>query len=677
MVRSAQYPEERQARRVFELSYPEVDEAVRENYAYLVAARRLTLDDAMEKLQSEVESGTADCKPKSLPTVSARPPPARPPMSTRCLGSPIASSSNNGGSAAPATSLTQRSTNCASRGTEAKAGANNVPPRSESPGGSDDSAEVVVGYRGGNTRISASTRTPVGAIRKDNVPVKESTTFKTAADENASTPSRGVGSPFSATPPTESRKDHSSAYRQGTYDRTRGDRCSSAHAVDAPKPNKDGPNSAPDVLTSNPHTGGEDESDPPAASSGSHPERTAAFARARGTDSRRKTQNDGAADDVLATSKKSAWTEPAEKKPSPSCGGSDGASMRGTRKETAAAAAAAQGEEGREKEGGGCNDADGEPMFSATKLVTDDEKAAFDAKMKEMMHYWYRDETSMYDYTLRSLPRGQVIFFTTSMTGNRQVRDHCRQLENLLHMKLIPHHTIDVADSEFFQRRVRKMYTHATLKRVVPEMPLLFVDDKLIGDFTAVQDLEDAGQLDEKLLEAGCSVLRPRVVAELEAKRMGIPGAPLVLSTKLERKSSNVGISNATAAAPPEISRSAIRKEEDEESEHAPDMSSKRPMEDKATGDERSHHSLAPSVARSTRSTALNDAGRNSTHTTDVEKHSAPVTLPRLPSAAVSRNKELRDADLGNTHSRQPNSRRFSASSRSFAAAAVSHVALC
>lgn len=200
---------------------------------------------------------------------------------------------------------------------------------------------------------------------------------------------------------------------------------------------------------------------------------------------------------------------------------------------------------------------DGEPLLSALKQATSEERAAFEEKQADMLYYEYGEETSMFDSALSRYGPGQVLFFRTSMTGDRAVRDRCRQMENMLFLKLIPHHTVDVADSAFFQQRLRRLYASNTGKQSTPSPPMLFVDKKLIGDFPTVQELEDCGELDTKLLESGCRVLRPRVVEAYGRRKAGLAAEPLVLARSPSRTSATTQLPPGDAA---EVERPTDRK---------------------------------------------------------------------------------------------------------------------
>lgn len=119
-----------------------------------------------------------------------------------------------------------------------------------------------------------------------------------------------------------------------------------------------------------------------------------------------------------------------------------------------------------------------------------------------LKHYSYGDSAANYDAEVLATP-GQVILFTTSMTGDRQVRDRCRQLETLLSVKRIPYHHMDVADNALLKKKAREIHRSATGITKMPLMPLLCVDNRLVGNCETVQDLEDSGALDHTLRKLG------------------------------------------------------------------------------------------------------------------------------------------------------------------------------
>lgn len=102
----------------------------------------------------------------------------------------------------------------------------------------------------------------------------------------------------------------------------------------------------------------------------------------------------------------------------------------------------------------------------------------------------------------------EVRLYVTSITGSRQVRDHCRALERHLYLLQVPHETIDVTEtSNFVLPRLRRQIAAATGVSAASlsdlELPLLFVGDRYVGDFGTVNDLVDADQLVRRLKELG------------------------------------------------------------------------------------------------------------------------------------------------------------------------------
>ena len=91
----------------------------------------------------------------------------------------------------------------------------------------------------------------------------------------------------------------------------------------------------------------------------------------------------------------------------------------------------------------------------------------------------------------------ELILYTTSMTNDRQVRDHCRLLKNLLYVRRIEHSELDIADNAFLQRRLEKLCGGRF------PMPLLFVGEQFIGNYPIVQELEDNGTFMEALAQRG------------------------------------------------------------------------------------------------------------------------------------------------------------------------------
>ncbi|KPA77883.1 hypothetical protein ABB37_06675 [Leptomonas pyrrhocoris] len=635
MVQSSQYPEERQARRILELSYPEVDEEVRENLAYLVSARRMTLDDALAKLDT---GGGGIQKHKATKPTTTTTAPAQ---------APLTSCATNGRRAGPtgstaAEALRQRKGLRNDGAEETGRGHRRV---------NDDGEEAAADYRRGNARHTTTTTAPAGS-RSKATEKDVATPTKAAAAGYPAVSSRSARPTISATPPKAAASSRlgNSISREVRYNRNRSDTRvsrSDSELTELRESSRSlvrseddcGQHSAPDLLNS--RAAG----DMGSGSASLPRQRYTAASTRTGARWREVDEDSAAAAAALEPRNKAAWAELAEKRQVSSSSTNGVSSLRSI----------------NDKEDGNVSTKentmnaldDGEPMLTDAKLVTDEEKAAYEDRMKDMMHYWYRDETSMFDYTLRSMPTGQVLFFTTSMTGDRKVRDHCRLMENMLYLKLIPHHTIDVADSEFFQRRVRRMYTHSTQKRVMPDMPLLFVDDKLIGDFTAVQELEDAGELDAKLLEAGCSVLRPRAVAQVEAKLAGLPGTRLVLPAsvpqRINSKSTAEGDSTGTSARP-----TAAKKRAATTATTAPAVDSTQDKRQAREGDGEHYPVLSPLTRRTNTSEVVSLAGRPppplrtpSTKSADTTSHPPPTSSS--PSAP-NRDRRLLGSEPARVH---------------------------
>ena len=74
--------------------------------------------------------------------------------------------------------------------------------------------------------------------------------------------------------------------------------------------------------------------------------------------------------------------------------------------------------------------------------------------------------------------------------------------------------------------------------------------------------MEDAGELDAALLDAGCSVLRSRVVDEVAAKRSGLPSTRLTLPTRARKPSD-------TRAVPPSSCNSEAKEEAEDGAQRA------------------------------------------------------------------------------------------------------------
>lgn len=91
----------------------------------------------------------------------------------------------------------------------------------------------------------------------------------------------------------------------------------------------------------------------------------------------------------------------------------------------------------------------------------------------------------------------EVVLYVTSMTGNRQVRDHCRLLHQLLYVRRVKHTVTDIADNQYLQKRLSRLVqaSHPTALQKShssgAHLPLLFVGEHFIGDYEYCQRLED------------------------------------------------------------------------------------------------------------------------------------------------------------------------------------------
>ncbi|KEG07419.1 hypothetical protein DQ04_09871020 [Trypanosoma grayi] len=99
----------------------------------------------------------------------------------------------------------------------------------------------------------------------------------------------------------------------------------------------------------------------------------------------------------------------------------------------------------------------------------------------------------------------KATLFTTTMTGDRRVRDHCRQIETLLYLKRIQYETVNVADDALKQRSLREMYAASSGRTGAPPTPALFVGDHFLGNYEMLQEMEDDGVLMEKMRQLGYS----------------------------------------------------------------------------------------------------------------------------------------------------------------------------
>lgn len=558
MALSSLYPSEHRTLRVLELACPDSDADLRESCAHLVSKRRMTIDEAIECVKSEALKGgsttgtvittttpslaratamsatrSAVAAPAAASAVSScsparsylPPPPCPHPRACEREGSD-AGAGNVGTtyyqeprSARTRPSAAKEGTTTATRAVPVSARSTAAPPLEADPPHENCTQARSTTRRRYTQGVSALTVTP---------PVEETSPQALVKGQNGDWVSDGAAEGVTGSGADASRS-HSRG-RLGQNDGELGD------LRDVSAPMAEGQlneSSAPHMLA-------------PTAARRSRESAAAAFTTRAPTGSKpgRDAYSGGVA--TVAATPPSTGTL-LQRRPLPPCSSAvPSLPYTGCREGAADDSAPRKAAERGDADDGYCG---AEPLLSELKQTTAEERATFESQQADMMHYWYRDETSMFDDCLSRYGPGQVLFFMTSMTGERAVRDRCRLMQNLLFIKLIPHHTIDIADSEFFHRRVRRLYTGATTKHNMPEMPLLFVDTTLIGDFVTVQELEDCGELDAMMIEAGCRVLRRRIVEAHQQRRAGLAAVPLLLpvSTSSAAKSTESGTPSSTA----------------------------------------------------------------------------------------------------------------------------------
>uniref|UniRef100_A0A7S1LYG7 Glutaredoxin domain-containing protein n=1 Tax=Neobodo designis TaxID=312471 RepID=A0A7S1LYG7_NEODS len=86
-----------------------------------------------------------------------------------------------------------------------------------------------------------------------------------------------------------------------------------------------------------------------------------------------------------------------------------------------------------------------------------------------------------------------IVVYTTSMTNDRMVRDRCRLMENQLYLHELKYVTVDVAENAFIRKKLVELAGGTD-----HGLPLLFVGDRFVCTYDAMQDLVD----DDKLLGA-------------------------------------------------------------------------------------------------------------------------------------------------------------------------------
>ncbi|CAM37715.1 conserved hypothetical protein [Leishmania braziliensis MHOM/BR/75/M2904] len=540
MAQSALYPSEHRTLRVLELACPDSDADLRENCAYLVSQRRMTIDEAIDYVKGEEVKGK-----NSAATLMTTTAPSRARVTT--------TGATRGTVAVPVVAP-EASLRSSSR-------SNRPPPacprpraceRESSEAGDDNVwGAYPHGYRPASTQPSTTTESTTAAtcavpasVRSAAAPPMPADTpdeIRTSAHRTTRQQYPQRVSALTVTPPVGETSPQSLLKGQG-------ERCISdgtAGTVTAP-----GADASP--LRSLGRLGQSD-SEPQVLREASVPIVEDAE-RVNGSSAPLASRPGRDAYKGGATTAKASPASLPQRRPLPPWSSVLLSSAYPGRNEGEAdddAALKAAGQRDAE-DGGYCNT---EPLLSELKQATEEERAAFESQQADMMYYWYREETSMFDHCLSRYGPGQVLFFTTSMTGERAVRDHCRLMQNLLFIKLIPHHTIDIADSEFFQRRVRRLCSDATGTHHMPGMPLLFVDTTLIGDLVTVQELEDCGELDAKMIEAGCRVLRRRVLDAYGRRRAGLVAVPLMLPVNKRPAAMSVDPGRPSSTAPVGVSR--------------------------------------------------------------------------------------------------------------------------
>ncbi|EKX50178.1 hypothetical protein GUITHDRAFT_103989 [Guillardia theta CCMP2712] len=85
----------------------------------------------------------------------------------------------------------------------------------------------------------------------------------------------------------------------------------------------------------------------------------------------------------------------------------------------------------------------------------------------------------------------KIVFLSSSLTTTRVQRVSSFRLKNLLESKRVTYHHVDLAIEDRADEFARLIGTRA--------LPLLLIDDKVLGGEEEVQFLEDMGELDAKL----------------------------------------------------------------------------------------------------------------------------------------------------------------------------------
>jgi len=90
----------------------------------------------------------------------------------------------------------------------------------------------------------------------------------------------------------------------------------------------------------------------------------------------------------------------------------------------------------------------------------------------------------------------KVILYTSSISSSMSTRSHTGSLRHILDSKGVEYEEVDLAQN---RDRAEEMAKVSGGVRVLPQ---LHVDDKSYGGYDSVQELEDAGELNDILKKA-------------------------------------------------------------------------------------------------------------------------------------------------------------------------------
>ena len=110
------------------------------------------------------------------------------------------------------------------------------------------------------------------------------------------------------------------------------------------------------------------------------------------------------------------------------------------------------------------------------------------------------------DPSLAGVQPSEAVLYVTSMTASRQVRYHCRLMQNLLYLRRVQYTELDVADNPFLQRHLLRLTGTGTgakgTEHQLP-LPLLFIGEQFVGGYEACQALEEEDRLLETMVSKG------------------------------------------------------------------------------------------------------------------------------------------------------------------------------